>query len=108
MSHSRPHTTDVEQQHNRKRQEQTFGDVMHSVPTMLIKDLIHNMQEQEKRMTEIMNLAHTTKADNITMRAENAEVRARLAALQEPQYAPGGPDHNQQHVALPPVSNYHA
>ena len=59
-------------------------------------------------MAKIVNLAQAIRANNIAMRAENAGHRARLAILQEPQYAPRGPDHNKQHVAPLPVSNYHA
>ena len=46
--------TDVEQHHDRTRQEQTFGDVMHGTATILIEYLIRSMQEQEKCLAEIM------------------------------------------------------
>ena len=86
--------TDAEQHHDNTRQEQTFGDVMHGVPTLSIEDLIHSMHEQEKRLAEIMNLAQATRDDNVAMRAENADLRARLVVLQEQQYAMHGSNPN--------------
>ena len=91
MSYSRPHTTDAEQHHDRTRQEQTFGDVMHGTPTILIEYLIRSMQEQEKRLAEIMSLAQATRDDNVAIRAENADLRARLVVLQEQNTRCNGP-----------------